>query len=64
MVEAGMHIFPVSLNDRRSIRRDIEIESTKTLAGFAKAIVQAFDFDFDHAFGFYPETKSRAVMRG
>ena len=64
MAEAATHIFRVSLKDRRSVRRDIEIESAKTLADLAKAIVQAFDFDFDHAFGFYPETKGRAVMRG
>jgi hypothetical protein len=64
MAEAATHIFRVSLKDRRSVRRDIEIESAKTLADLAEAIVQAFDFDFDHAFGFYPETKGRAVMRG
>ena len=64
MAEAGTHIFRVSLRNRRSVRRDIEIESAKTLANLAEAIVQAFDFDFDHAFGFYPETKGRAVMRG
>ena len=64
MAEAGTHIFRVSLKNRRSVRRDIEIESAKTLADFAEAIVQAFDFDFDHAFGFYPETKGRAVARG
>jgi hypothetical protein len=64
MAEAGTHIFRVSLKDRRSVHRDIEIESAKTLADFAEAIVQAFDFNFDHAFGFYPETKGRAVTRG
>src|SRR3954468_9160906 len=64
MAEAATHIFRVSLRNRRSVRRDIEIESAKTLADLAEAIVQAFDFDFDHAFDFYPETKGRAVMRG
>jgi hypothetical protein len=64
MAEAGTHIFRVSLKDRRSVRRDIEIESAKSLADLAEAIIQAFDFEFDHAFGFYPETKGRAVMRG
>ena len=62
MAEAATHIVRVSLKDRRSVRRDIEIESTKSLADLAEAIVQAFDFD--HAFGVYPETKGRAVMRG
>lgn len=63
MAEAATHVFRVSLKNRRSVRRDIEIESTKTLADLAEAIVQAFDFEFDHAYGFYPETKSRAVTR-
>lgn len=30
----------------------------------AEAIVQAFDFAFDHAFGFYPDTEGRTVMQG
>src|SRR5690242_793061 len=64
MAEATTHIFRESLKDRRSVRRDIESESTKSLADVGRAIVQAFDFDFDHAFGFYTETKGRAVMRG
>jgi hypothetical protein len=40
------------------------MDSGKSLAKLAEAIVRAFDFEFDHAFGFYPETKGRAVMRG
>ncbi len=35
-----------------------------SLEDLAAAIVGAFDFDFDHAFGFYPDTNGRAVMRG
>ena len=27
-------------------------------------IVRAFDFEFDHAFGFYPDTEGGAVVRG
>ena len=64
MAEAGTHIFRVGLRDQPSIHRDIEIDSPKSLAKLAEAIVQAFDFEFDHAFGFYPDTKGRAVMRG
>ena len=45
------HIFRVQL--RPKVSRDIEIESSKSLYDLAAAIVQAFDFDFDHAFGFY-----------
>src|SRR3954454_9809352 len=64
MAEAATDIFRVSLKARRAVRCDIEIGRAKNLADLAEAIVRAFDFDFDHAFGFYPETKGRAVMRG
>ena len=33
--------------------RDIEIEASRSLYKLAEAIVAAFGFDFDHAFGFY-----------
>jgi hypothetical protein len=46
-------IFRVTLDGRKSIYRDIEIESGRSLYAFAEAIVAAFGFDFDHAFGFY-----------
>lgn len=46
-------IFRVTLDGDKSIYRDIEIEPTKSLYALAKAIVTSFDFDFDHAFGFY-----------
>ena len=36
-----------------AIYRDIEIEASKSLYKLAEAIVSAFGFDFDHAFGFY-----------
>ena len=48
---SNTHIFRAQLRPR--VYRDIEIESTKSLYDLAAAIVQAFDFDFDHAFGFY-----------
>ena len=63
MAEAGTHIFRVALRDRPSVHRDIEIDSGRSLAKLAEAIVRAFDFEFDHAFGFYPDTKGRAVTR-
>lgn len=46
-------IFRVALDGHKSIYRDIEIESRRSLYAFAEAIVAAFGFDFDHAFGFY-----------
>ena len=64
MAEAGTHIFRVALRDRSSVHRDLEIDSAKSLAELAEAIVGAFGFEFDHAFGFYAETEGRAVMRG
>ncbi|WP_043343949.1 IS1096 element passenger TnpR family protein [Belnapia moabensis] len=64
MAEAGTHVFRVVLQDQPAIYRDIEIDSAKSLAKLAEAIVRAFDFEFDHAFGFYPDTKGRAVLRG
>ena len=64
MAEAGTHIFRVALRDRPSVHRDVEIDSRQSLAKLAEAIVRAFDFEFDHAFGFYPDTRGRAVMRG
>ncbi len=51
MSRTSTHIFRAQLRPR--VYRDIEIESTKSLYDLAAAIVQAFDFDFDHAFGFY-----------
>ncbi len=35
--------------------RDIEVPTSATLYRFAEGIVDAFGFDFDHAFGFYSD---------
>jgi Plasmid pRiA4b ORF-3-like protein len=51
MPRTSTHIFRARLSPR--IYRDIEIESTRSLYDLAAAIVQTFDFDFDHAFGFF-----------
>jgi hypothetical protein len=51
MVEAQTHVFHASLSPK--LYRDFEILSAKTLYDLASAIVQLFEFDFDHAFGFY-----------
>ena len=51
MANASTHIFRVSLKPR--LYREIEIDSGKSLYDLAEAIVRAFDFDLDHAFGFY-----------
>jgi Plasmid pRiA4b ORF-3-like protein len=51
MSPASTHIFRVRL--RPKVYRDIEIDSGKALYDLAAAIVRAFGFDFDHAFGFF-----------
>jgi hypothetical protein len=63
MTQTGTHILRVALQDEPAIYREIEVESQKALAALAKAIVEAFDFDFDHAFGFYPKLTGQDVMR-
>jgi hypothetical protein len=49
----GTHVFWVALQHEPAILREIEVISSRTLVDLAKAIVGAFDFGFDHAFGFY-----------
>lgn len=44
---------------RPKLYRDIEIESTDSLHGLALAITRAFEFDFDHAFGFFSRLAGR-----
>ncbi len=50
-MESTTQTFRVSLKPK--VYRDIEIEGSKSLSDLAEAITGAFDFDFDHAFGFY-----------
>lgn len=38
---------------RRRLYRDVELAGASTLAELAEAIVAAFGFDMDHAYGFY-----------
>jgi len=40
-----------------NIYRDFEIADTSNLYALAQTIVGSFDFDFDHAFGFYSKLK-------
>jgi len=53
MAGTDTFIFRAALHGRASIYRDIEIDPAKSLYLLAEAVVSAFDFDFDHAFGFY-----------
>jgi hypothetical protein len=58
----GTHAFRVSLLEHKSIWREIEISSDASLYDFAEAIVHAFEFDFDHAFGFYSKLTGRNAL--
>ena len=61
-VRAPTHVLRVKLQDEPSIVREIELPSDRKLVNLAQGIVRAFDFDFDHAFGFYSALKGN-VMR-
>ncbi len=63
MTGAPTHILRVQLQDEPAILREIEVQSDRTLVDLAKAIVNAFGFDFDHAFGFHSKLTGRDVMR-
>lgn len=51
MTEPATLILRASLQAR--LYRDIEVSSSSTLADLAEAVVAAFGFDMDHAYGFY-----------
>jgi Plasmid pRiA4b ORF-3-like protein len=59
----GTLIFRAKLSGTRSVYRDIEVDGRKPLHDLAAAIVQSFDFNFDHAFGFYSGTTPATLMR-
>lgn len=63
MADRTTHTFRVSLQSDPSIYREIEITSTTSLYRLALAIVAAFVFDFDHAFGFYTKLTGRDILR-
>jgi pRiA4b ORF-3-like protein len=57
MAETQTHVFRASL--RAKVYRDFEMLSSETLHDLAATIVRLFDFDFDHAFGFYSKLTGR-----
>src|SRR5437763_4939622 len=63
MTQNGTLIFRAALEHQKSVYREIEIEASKSLYRLAEAIVAAFDFDFDHAFGFYSGLSPAKMMR-
>ena len=52
-------IFVLKISLDKKIYRIIEIEEGKSLNNLASAIVKAFGFDFDHAFGFQSNLKNQ-----
>lgn len=55
MADSETLIFRAALAP--DIYRAFEIADTSNLHALAQAIVRSFDFDFDHAFGFYSKLK-------
>jgi len=51
------HVLRASLKPR--LYRDVEIDGAASLAALAEAITGAFEFDFDHAYGFYSKLTGR-----
>ena len=49
-----VHVLRATLE--RGVHRDIEARSGASLYDLAAAIVEAYGFDFDHAFGFFSNT--------
>lgn len=47
------YIFKTTLFRFKGVSREIEIAENTNLYKLAEAIVFAYDFDFDHAFGFF-----------
>ena len=63
MTSNDTFILRAGLAGKMSIYRDIEIEPSESLYRLAEAIVTAFGFEFDHAFGFYSGLKPATLMR-
>lgn len=53
------YIFKTYLFRDKKISRDIEIKENASLYKLAEAIINAYDFDFDHAFGFFSTISER-----
>ncbi len=66
---SGLYIFDVWLYgdehcaEEKKIIRRIQIPGSKSLYNFAKVIIDAFDFQFDHCFGFYDQLRDHRNCR-
>lgn len=65
----GLCVFDIWLygdehcTEKKKIIRRIQIPGSKSLYNFAKVIIDAFDFQFDHCFGFYNQLKDHRNCR-
>src|SRR5260370_14753221 len=55
MADSETLVFRASLTPK--IFRAFEIADTRSLYVLAQAVIGSFEFDFDHAFGFYSKLK-------
>lgn len=66
---SGLYTFDVWLygdehcTDKGKIIRKIQIPGSKSLYNLAKVIIDAFDFQFDHCFGFYDQLRDHRNCR-
>jgi Plasmid pRiA4b ORF-3-like protein len=63
MAQNDTLIIRAALAGKAAIYRDVEIEGSRSLYRLAEAIVSAFGFDFDHAFGFCSGLTPATMMR-
>lgn len=52
-------IFKTQFFHAKKIQREIEVSADCSLCDLAEAIVKAYDFSFDHAFGFFRKITER-----
>lgn len=57
------HIFATHLLRDKKISRDVEMKEDTSLYKLAEAIVGAYNFDFDHAFGFFSTIAESDYLR-
>ncbi|MDD3417650.1 MAG: hypothetical protein PHY47_27290 [Lachnospiraceae bacterium] len=56
------YIFKVSLFDNPKVYREIEVPDNWSVYKFAESIISAFNFDFDHCFGFFSNISERGTF--
>lgn len=48
-----VYVFKIALLNRKNVTREVEVGGNSNLYNLAEAIVDAYNFNFDHAFGFF-----------